>query len=157
MASNILGWHAFGQVHTFAPEELDADHPGGMQSGSRTAGYFSNDSAVMVEVPKSRPVWHEQYPGATLGRYIIEYGFGDIYSRPGLDLKTREMVTVAMCTTLGTVAPQLGVHIHGLLNVGGTETEVVEIITQMAGYAGFPAALNGITVARNVFAERAQH
>ncbi|WP_330250528.1 carboxymuconolactone decarboxylase family protein [Nocardia sp. NBC_00565] len=89
-----------------------------------------------------------------LGRYIIEYSFGDIYSRPGLDLKSREMVTVAMCTALGTVAPQLGVHIHGLLNVGGTETEVVEIITQMAGYAGFPAALNGIAVARTVFAER---
>jgi 4-carboxymuconolactone decarboxylase len=89
-----------------------------------------------------------------LGRYIIEYTFGDVYSRPGLDLKTREMVTVAMCTALGTVAPQLGVHIHGLLNVGGTETEVVEIITQMASYAGFPAALNGIAVARAVFAER---
>ncbi|MEV5839490.1 carboxymuconolactone decarboxylase family protein [Nocardia sp. NPDC052112] len=89
-----------------------------------------------------------------LGRYIIEYAFGDVYSRPGLDLKTREMVTVAMCTALGTAAPQLGVHIHGLLNVGGTETEVVEIITQMAGYAGFPAALNGIAVARAVLAER---
>ncbi|WP_433758776.1 carboxymuconolactone decarboxylase family protein [Nocardia sp. CA-135398] len=92
-----------------------------------------------------------------LGTYIIEYAFGDVYSRPGLDLKTREMVTVAMCTALGTAAPQLGVHIHGLLNVGGTQTEVVEIITQMAGYAGFPAALNGITVARNIFAERSQH
>jgi 4-carboxymuconolactone decarboxylase len=90
-----------------------------------------------------------------LGRYLLEYVFGDIYSRPGLDLKAREMATVAMLTALGTAAPQLGVHIHGLLNVGGTETEVVEIITQMAGYAGFPAALNAITVARTVFAERA--
>ncbi|WP_412538138.1 carboxymuconolactone decarboxylase family protein [Longispora sp. K20-0274] len=89
-----------------------------------------------------------------LGRYIIEFSFGDIYSRPGLDLKSREIATVAMCTALGTVRPQLKVHIHGLLNVGGTETEVVEVITQMAGYAGFPAALNAIGAAREVFADR---
>ncbi|GIG59865.1 carboxymuconolactone decarboxylase [Longispora fulva] len=89
-----------------------------------------------------------------LGRYIIEFSFGDIYSRPGLDLKSREIATVAMCTALGTVTPQLKVHIHGLLNVGGTETEVVEVITQMAGYAGFPAALNAIAAAREVFADR---
>lgn len=90
-----------------------------------------------------------------LGRYVIEFAFGDVYSRTGLDLRTRELATVAMCTALGTVAPQLAVHIHGLLNVGGTEEDVVETITQMVGYAGFPAALNGIAVARTVFAERA--
>ncbi|MGC0423257.1 carboxymuconolactone decarboxylase family protein [Embleya sp. AB8] len=90
-----------------------------------------------------------------LGRYVVEFAFGDVYSRAGLDLKSRELATIAMCTALGTAAPQLAVHIHGLLNVGGTEAEVVETITQMAGYAGFPAALNGITVARAVFAERA--
>ncbi|WP_433576903.1 carboxymuconolactone decarboxylase family protein [Nocardia brasiliensis] len=89
-------------------------------------------------------------------RLLVEFSFGDIYARPGLDLKTREMVTVAMCTALG-VAPQLGVHIHGLLNVGGSEQEVVEVLIQMAGYAGFPAALNAIAVARTVFAERRSH
>ncbi|QBS41552.1 carboxymuconolactone decarboxylase family protein [Nocardia sp. CS682] len=87
-------------------------------------------------------------------RLLVEFAFGDIYSRPSLDLKTRELVTVAMCTALG-VAPQLAVHIHGLLNVGGTEAEVVEVLIQMVGYVGFPAALNGIAVARTVFAERA--
>ncbi|PKV89502.1 carboxymuconolactone decarboxylase family protein [Streptomyces sp. TLI_146] len=91
-----------------------------------------------------------------LGRYIIEFAFGDVYSRPALDLKSRELATVAMCTALGTAAPQLRVHIHGLLNVGGTREEVVEVITQMAGYAGFPAALNGIAAAREVFAERSE-
>lgn len=89
-------------------------------------------------------------------RYLIEFAFGDIYSRPGLDLRTRELVTVAMCTALG-VAPQLAVHVHGLLNVGGSEKEAVEVMIQMAGYAGFPAALNGIAVARTVFAERKSH
>lgn len=55
---------------------------------------------------------------------------------------------------MGNAAPQLKVHIHGALNVGCTQEEVVEIIMQMAVYAGFPAALNGLSAAREVFAER---
>jgi 4-carboxymuconolactone decarboxylase len=89
-----------------------------------------------------------------LARYIIEFPFGDIYSRPGLDLKTREIATVAALTALGNAAPQLKVHIHGALNVGCTRQEVIEVIIQMAVYAGFPAALNGIFVAKEVFEER---
>lgn len=90
-----------------------------------------------------------------LARYIIEYSFGDVYSRTGLDLKTREIVTIAMCAALGTARPQLKVHVHGLLNVGGSREEVVETIVHIAAYAGFPAALNAITAAREVFDERA--
>jgi 4-carboxymuconolactone decarboxylase len=90
-----------------------------------------------------------------LGRYLIEFAFGDIYPRAGLDLRLREVVTVAACTALGTVTPQLKVHVHGLLNVGGTQTELIEIITQMSVYAGFPAALNALAAAREVLAERA--
>ncbi|WP_327070661.1 carboxymuconolactone decarboxylase family protein [Kitasatospora sp. NBC_01302] len=89
-----------------------------------------------------------------LGRYTVEFCFGDIYSRSGLSLKERELASVAACTALGTAAPQLRVHLHGLLNVGGSREEAVETITQLAGYAGFPAALNGITAAREVFTER---
>lgn len=89
-----------------------------------------------------------------LGRYIIEFAFGDIYARPGLDLKSREIATVAALTALGNAQPQLKVHIHGALNVGCTREEVVEVILQMAVYAGFPAALNGITAAKEVFQER---
>ena len=89
-----------------------------------------------------------------LGRYIIEFAFGDIYSRPALDLKSREIAVVAALTALGNAAPQLKVHINGALNVGCSKEEVVEVIIQMAGYAGFPAALNGMTVAKEVFAER---
>jgi 4-carboxymuconolactone decarboxylase len=91
-----------------------------------------------------------------LARYIVEFSFGDIYCRPGLDLRTREIVTIAGCTALGTALPQLRVHVHGLLNVGGTESEVVETIIHMAVYAGFPAALNAIAVAREVLQERAR-
>jgi 4-carboxymuconolactone decarboxylase len=89
-----------------------------------------------------------------LARYVIEFPFGDIYSRPGLDLKSREIAVVAALTALGNAAPQLKIHINGALNVGCTRREVVEIIIQMAVYAGFPAALNGVTSAREVFKER---
>ena len=84
-------------------------------------------------------------------RYIIEFAFGDIYSRPGLDLKSREIAVVAALTALGNATPQLKVHIHGALNTGCTRQEVVEVIMQMAVYAGFPAALNGLFAAQDVF------
>ncbi len=89
-----------------------------------------------------------------LGRYTIEFAFGEVFSRPGLDLKSREIATVAALTALGTAAPQLKVHINAALNVGCTRQEIIEIIIQMAVYAGFPAALNGAFVAKEVFAER---
>ena len=87
-------------------------------------------------------------------RYVIEFPFGDIYSRPGLDLKSREVAVVAALTALGNASPQLKVHIHGALNVGCTRQEVIEVIMQMAVYAGFPAALNGLFAAKEVFKER---
>jgi 4-carboxymuconolactone decarboxylase len=89
-----------------------------------------------------------------LAKYVIEFPFGDIYSRPGLDLKSREIATVAALTAMGTATPQLKVHIHGALNVGCTRNEIVEVIMQMAVYAGFPAALNGMFAAKDVFEER---
>jgi len=85
-------------------------------------------------------------------RLLIEFPFGDIYSRPGLDLRSREIAVVAALTAMGNAAPQLKVHIQGALNVGVTRTEIVETIMQMAVYAGFPAALNGLAAAREVFA-----
>ena len=84
-------------------------------------------------------------------RYLIEFPFGDIYSRPGLDLRSREIAVVAALTAMGNAAPQLRVHLRAALNVGVTRQEIVEVIMQMAVYAGFPAALNGLTAAREVF------
>jgi 4-carboxymuconolactone decarboxylase len=84
-------------------------------------------------------------------RYLIEFPFGDIYSRPGLDLRSREIAVVAALTAMGNAAPQLKVHLRAALNVGVTRQEIVEVIMQMAVYAGFPAALNGLTAAREVF------
>lgn len=85
-------------------------------------------------------------------RYLIEFPFGDIYSRPGLDLRSREIAVVAALTAMGNAAPQLKVHLQGALNVGVTREEIVEVIMQMAVYAGFPVALNGLAAAREVFA-----
>jgi 4-carboxymuconolactone decarboxylase len=87
-------------------------------------------------------------------RYLIEFPFGDIYTRRGLDLKSREIATVAALVAMGNASPQLKVHIHGALNVGCSQIEIIEVIIQMAVIAGFPAALNGLSAAREVFDER---
>ena len=87
-------------------------------------------------------------------RYPIDFPFGDIYSRAGLDLKSREIATLAALVAMGNALPQLKVHIHGALNVGCSRTEVIEVIIQMEVYAGFPAALNGLSAAKEVFNER---
>ena len=91
-----------------------------------------------------------------LSRYIVEFAFGDVYSRPGLDLCSREIATIAALTAMGNARPQLKVHIAAALNVGLTETEIEEVILQMSVYAGFPAAMNAMTLAHEVFAEHAQ-
>lgn len=89
-----------------------------------------------------------------LARCLVEFPFGDIYSRPGLDLKTREMLTVAALTVLGYPQAELKDHIRGALNVGCTHDEILEIILQMAVYAGFPAALEAVKTAACVFSEK---
>lgn len=89
-----------------------------------------------------------------LARYTIEFPFGDVYSRPGLSLRDREIATIAALAALGYATPQLKVHLHAGLNVGVTKQEISEIITQMAVYAGFPAAINAALAAKEVFAER---
>jgi 4-carboxymuconolactone decarboxylase len=89
-----------------------------------------------------------------LARYTVEFPYGDVLPRPGLDLKSRQIATVAALTALGNAGAQLRAHIDMALNVGCTRQEIVEVITQMAVYAGFPAALNGMTIAKEVFSER---
>ena len=87
-------------------------------------------------------------------RYLLEFPFGDIYARPGLDLRSREIATVAALTAMGTATPQLKAHIAAALHVGLTQEEIIEVIMQMAVYAGFPAALNGLFAAKEVFAKQ---
>lgn len=87
-----------------------------------------------------------------LPRLITDYAFADVVGRPGLDLKTREMLTVAALTAMGTAQGQLEFHIRGALNVGVAKEELLEVIIQMAVYAGIPACMNGITAYRSALA-----
>ncbi len=88
-----------------------------------------------------------------LGRFVVEFPYGDVYERPGLDLKSREIATIAALTAIGDTKPELKDHIKGALNVGCNRQEVIEVIIQMAVYAGFPRAINGINIAKEVFNE----
>ena len=85
--------------------------------------------------------------------YIRDFAFGDIYGRDGLALRDRQITTIAALAAIGNAAPQLKVHIKAGLRVGLTRQEIVEILMQMAVYAGFPAAINGLAVAKEAFAE----
>lgn len=89
-----------------------------------------------------------------MARFVIEFPYGDIWSRQTLDVKTRELITIASLTTLGFPKDQLKAHIHNALNSGCTKEEIVEAIMQMCVYAGFPASLNALFVAKDVFEDR---
>lgn len=80
----------------------------------------------------------------------IEWAFGTIFNRPGLDLKTRELAIIASCVTLGTATPQLLAHIEAAMNVGATRQEVIEVILQTGLYAGFPAVTNALLSAKSI-------
>jgi 4-carboxymuconolactone decarboxylase len=83
----------------------------------------------------------------------VAHAFGSIVSRPGLDLRTRELITVTTLATLGGCEAQVAFHIGAALRAGATAEEIVEALTQLSVYAGIPRALNAVTVARSVFAE----
>lgn len=87
-----------------------------------------------------------------LGKYIVEFAFGDIYARQGLSLQERELVTVASLLTAGGCEPQLRVHISAARKVGIPSEKVVEAFIQCVPYVGFPKVLNAIFVAKEVFA-----
>lgn len=86
---------------------------------------------------------------------LFEFPFGDVYARPGLALREREIATIAALAAMGTAPKQLEVHIAAGLNVGLSRAEIAEILIQMSVYAGFPAALNGLAAAKAVFARAA--
>jgi len=84
----------------------------------------------------------------------VEFPFGELYARTVVDAKTRELCTVAALTVLGHALPQLKLHIDAALRCGASREEVVEIITQMIAYGGFPAATNAIMTAKTLFDEQ---
>lgn len=89
-----------------------------------------------------------------LGKFIVEFAFGDIYTREGLTTEEREMITLSSLLTAGGCEPQLEVHINGALNIGISPEKVIETFLQCIPYTGFPKVLNAVFVAKKVFAER---
>lgn len=83
---------------------------------------------------------------------VLGYAFTDIFSRPGIDLRTREMLTVAMLAAMGTAPGQLEFHVRAALNTGVTREEIIEIVLQVSVYAGVPACMNAIMAAKSAFA-----
>jgi len=112
-------------------EKLEEISPG---AGKRTAESLNDIAPDMV-------------------RYMMEFVFGEISSRPGLDMKSREITAVAALAALGTAPNQLKIHIKGALNCGCSRDEVVEVLIQVLVYAGFPATLNGLRLAKEAFQE----
>lgn len=89
-----------------------------------------------------------------LGRYIIEFAFGDVYKREGLTLQERELITISSLLTAGGCEAQLNVHINGSLNVGISPEKIVEVFMHCIPYTGFPKVLNAVTVAKQIFSQR---
>ena len=84
----------------------------------------------------------------------VTFPFAELYTRDVIDIKTRELCTVAALTVQGFSLPELKLHIDAALRCGNSREEVIEIITQMIAYCGFPAATNALMVAKAVFEER---
>ncbi|MGD1923493.1 MAG: carboxymuconolactone decarboxylase family protein [Paracoccaceae bacterium] len=90
-----------------------------------------------------------------LSKSVVDFAWGQQYGREGLDTKTRWLATVAALTALGgQTRPQLKVNIASALRAGATRREIGEVIWQMALYGGFPAAINGLNAALEVFEEQ---
>jgi len=89
-----------------------------------------------------------------LGHQVVAWGFGEIYARPELEPRDRQLVTLGMLTALGGCEPQLEVHINASLNIGLTPQQIIEALLHSAVYCGFPRALNATFVAKKVFDER---
>jgi 4-carboxymuconolactone decarboxylase len=86
-------------------------------------------------------------------RFIMEHAFGDLWIRPGIDSKTRSLVTIAVLGTLGRTR-QLGEHVEGALNNGASEEEIMETLLHLGPYAGIPAAWDSMEMARRIFRTR---
>lgn len=89
-----------------------------------------------------------------LAHQVVAWGFGEIYSRPALAPRDRQLVTLGMLTALGGCEPQLDVHVNAALNVGLSPQQIVEALLHSSVYCGFPRALNATFVAKRVFADR---
>ena len=91
--------------------------------------------------------------GTDFAKYVLEFAYGEVYLRPGLDMRSRELIAVT-CLTLQGLMPQLETHVHAALDAGITEAELEEVFIHLALYAGFPTALFGLKTVRKVLRTR---
>ena len=87
--------------------------------------------------------------------YIVNNAWGDVWSRPGLTLRERSLVTIAMLSALGHEG-ELAMHIRATRNTGATQDEVIEVLLHTAVYAGVPAANTAFKIAKEIFAHKDQ-
>ena len=117
------------------------------QSAETTATRYERGEARLLEVGGREG--KQAITGlGDLGRYVIEFAYGDIYSRGRLHLRDRMLVTVAVLTVLGGRQEELSLHLDSALNVGLTPQEIEEAIIQTVPYAGFPTAINALQLLR---------
>ena len=88
---------------------------------------------------------------------VRDFAFGELYSRPGLDLKSRQLATIAALAALNNSPLELKAHLFGALKLGWKKEQLIEVLMQMALYAGFPAAIHALLIAKEVFAEADQN
>jgi 4-carboxymuconolactone decarboxylase len=89
-----------------------------------------------------------------LARYVIEFGYGDIYSRPALDDQTRQLAAISALSAMGGAEPQLEYHIGIALNRGVLPGQIVEIVVFLSPFIGFARTLNAVRSIKRVFASR---
>lgn len=128
---------SFEPSHSPAPGDR---HEQGLAKLNSIAGHAS-----------SKPLsdWSSVAPDMT--RYIVDFIAGDILSRPGLDPKSRQLATVAMLAATNHAPDEFKMHLRGALHLGWTQVELTEVLIQTAVFAGFPAALNALTWAKEIF------
>jgi 4-carboxymuconolactone decarboxylase len=99
-----------------------------------------------LEAAENDPVWKAVQDVAT------ELAWGHIWTRPGLELKTRSMLNLAMLTALGKM-PELRTHVRGAIRNGVTKEEIIEVLLQATMYCGMPAGIDAFRQARDVIKE----
>ena len=124
-------------------DRIERDAVGSSERWRKGAHWFD---AVYGEGKAAGLVAMQSGLAQDLARFGVEFNFGEIYSRPGLTLAQRELLSLASLVTIGGLDAQLRGHTRGAVNVGCSATEILETVIHVVQYAGFPKALNAIRV-----------
>lgn len=148
----INGMNAFREVLKERKEKGIKDEEGKKASKNETDRYKLGADYLAMLKKEQEGILKKAYRDISpeLVNFVIEYGYGDIFSRDNLDKKYRQIATIAALATLGNTQSQLNFHIKGALNIGLTPDQIKEVMLLMTVYAGFPASINGINILKEV-------